>query len=439
MPDAPAPPALVPPFGPLAGITVLDSARFVAGPWASTYLGEFGAQVIHVEGPPFDYPYADPTRTLPPLLPEGAPPDRAVSESWVQYARNKLSVGLDVRTASGHAVFLDLARHADIWIESSRPGTYERLGLSDDVVWSANPRLTIAHVSGYGRTGEPDRLQRPSYDLIGQAYSGYLSLQGRPDPDPPMRAGTALNDTVTGLATAAATLMGYIHAQRSGRGQSVDVAQYEVFFTLLENLALDYFTRGVVRGRFGTGHARLHPYDVHRSADGWVVVAAPTPDSLRGLQRLLGVDDARWRDTDWRLAHRAEVDAVIAAFCASRTAAELERLGVSADVAISRVYDAAAIAADPHYAARGMFVDWNDPVAGEVRGAGVAPRFSATPGGVWRGAPWLGQDNDRVLGELLGYSDQRRAALRDEGTVGARPPTIERAEYPPPFFRRGAP
>ena len=231
-------PAIVRPFGPLAGLRVLESARFVAGPWAATYLGEFGAEVIHLEGPPFEPPYADATRTLRPLLPGAAPGD-AVSESWVQYSRNKLSVGLDLRTPEGRAVFLDLARASDIWVESSRPGTYDKLGLSDAEVSAANPRLTIVHVSGYGRTGEPSRVGAPSYDLTAQAYSGYLSLQGKPDPDPPMRSGTALNDTVTGLAAATAGLMGYIHAQRTGRGQTVDVAQYEVFFVLLENLALD--------------------------------------------------------------------------------------------------------------------------------------------------------------------------------------------------------
>jgi len=431
-------PRLIPPFGPLTGVTVLDSARFVAGPWASTYLGEFGAQVIHVEGPPFAPPYADPTRTLPPVLPEGVPVESTVSESWVQYSRNKLSVGLDVRQPDGRAVFLDLARGADIWIESSRPGTYDRLGLADADLWTVNPRLTIAHVSGYGRSGDPDRIDRPSYDLIGQAFSGYLSLQGRPDPDPPMRAGTALNDTVTGLATGAATLMGYIHAQRTGVGQAIDVAQYEVFFTLLENLALDYFARGVVRGRHGTAHARLHPYDVHRAADGWVVVAAPTDESLRGLQRLVGNDDPRWLDRGWRLAHRDEVDRVVAAFCAPRTAADLERTGRSHDVAISRVYDMAAIAGDPHFAARGMFTEWTDPVAGPVKGASVAPRFEATPGGVWRGAPWLGQDNERVLIDWLGYPRERVAALAASGVVGARPPPAPAGVPTVPFFRRGS-
>lgn len=418
------PRSLVPPFGPLQGIRVLDCGRFVAGPWASTYLGEFGAEVIHIEGPPFGPPYADPTRTLTPMIPEGAPPDSAVSESWVQYSRNKLSLGLDFRRPEGRRVFLELVRRADALIESSRPGTFDRLALSDEELWAAQPALTIVHVSGFGQNGRPERVNAPSYDLIGQAYSGYLSLQGRPDPEPPMRAGTALNDTVTGLAAAAGTLMGIISARRSGRGQSVDVAQYEVFFTLLENLALDYFVRGIVRGRYGTAHPRLHPYDVFRARDGWVVVAAPTPESWRRLRKLLGITDPEWDDAAYRQAHRADADAAIGHFCLERTGMELERFGQENDVAISRVYDIGQIAEDPHYQARGMLLEWEDPVAGRVRGAGVAPKFSSTPGGVWRGAPWLGQDNRAILTGLLGYSSTQVDDLLKAGLLGERPPSI---------------
>ncbi len=415
---------------------MLDSARFVAGPWAATYLGEFGAEVVHVEGPPFAPPYADATRTLRPLLAGHDPADQ-VSESWVQYSRNKLSVGLDARRPEGRAVFLDLLRHSDIWIESSRPGTYDKLGLSDAAVWEANPRLTIVHVSGHGRTGDPSRIAAPSYDLTAQAFSGFLSLQGNPDPDPPMRAATALNDTVTGLASAAAGLMGYIHAQRTGRGQSVDVAQYEIFFLLLENLALDYFVRGVVRARYGSAHARLHPYDVHRARDGWVVVAAPTEESWRGLRDLIGFTDPAYDDRDYRLAHRGPVDARIAEFCRERTRDTLERLGREHDVAIARVLDIADIARDPHYRDRGMFLEWEDPIAGRVKGAGVAPKFSGTPGGVWRGAPWLGQDNDRVLGGLLGYSVEQIARLRTAGIIGEHRPRDGPADTVPFYAREG--
>ena len=427
---------LVPSYGPLAGIRVLESARFVAGPWASGYLGEFGARVIHVEAPPFGPPYADPTRTLRPLL-GGANGEDAVSESWAQYARNKLSVGLDIRRSEGRKVFLDLIGSSDIWIETSRPGTYDRLGLSDAEVWQANPRLTIVHISGHGRTGDPVRVSAPSYDLTAQAFSGFLAIQGNPEPEPPMRAGTALNDTVTGLASATAGLMGYIHAQRTGKGQSVDVAQYEVFFVLLENLAIDYFMRGVVRGRFGSGHARLHPYDVHRASDGWVVVAAPTEDSWPALRDLIGFRAPEHEDRDYRLAHREAVDRAIAEFCRGRTREEHEAIGRAHDIAITKVNDNADIARDPHFLARSMFVEWDDPVAGPVKGAGVAPKFESTPGGVWRGAPWLGQDNDRVLGGVLGYSKETIDRLRSERVIGEHPPTRPPSGPDPYFVREG--
>ncbi|MCI4344912.1 MAG: CoA transferase [Thermoplasmata archaeon] len=435
MVEPPPPRRLIPAFGPLQGLRVIDSGRFVAGPWAATYLGEFGAEVIHVESPPFSFPFADPTRTLPPMLPEGAGPSGGVSESWVQYARNKLSLGLDLRRPEGRQVFLELIRTADIWIESSRPGTYDRLGLSDAAVWEVQPRLTVVHVSGFGQSGDPARLSTPSFDLVGQAYSGFLSLQGEPEPAPPARSGTALNDTVTGLAAAAGAMMGHLSALRTGKGQAVDVAQYEVFFTLLENLALDYFMRGVVRARHGSAHARLHPYDLHRASDGWVVVAAPTPDSWRRLRALIGLNDGAWDETGYRLGHRAEADEAIAQFCAARTGLELEGIGAKNDLALTRVYDIRSIAADPHYRARGMFVEWEDPVAGPVKGAGIAPRFSETPGRVWRGAPWLGQDNRRILGDLLGYDEARIEELVATGTVG-EDRTPRPSVRAPPYFRR---
>ncbi|MCI4340968.1 MAG: CoA transferase [Thermoplasmata archaeon] len=413
---------LVPPFGPLAGVRVLDSGRFVAGPWAATHLAEFGAEVLHVEGPPFHRPYADPTRSLAPFLPARAPGEEPVSESWVQYSRNKLSVGLDYGTPEGRALFVRLLQRSDIWIESSRPGTYDRLGLPDAQILDANPRITIVHVSGFGQHGEAGRIRRPCYDLLAQAYSGFLALQGEPEPSPPMRAGTALNDTVTGLAAAGAALMGFIAAGRTGRGQVVDVAQYEVFFALLENLALDYFARGVVRARHGTGHPRLHPYDVVRAKDGWVVVAAPTPESWQRLRELVGIAPGPWDEMSWRLEHRAEADAQLAPFFAARTVAELEELGRAKDCAVGGVPTIDQLAEDAHYRERGMFLEWEDPVAGRVRGAGIVPRFESTPGRVWRGAPWLGQDNAAVFGGCLGLEAAEIARLSAAGIIGANPP-----------------
>jgi crotonobetainyl-CoA:carnitine CoA-transferase CaiB-like acyl-CoA transferase len=414
-------PTLVPPFGPLAGLRVVDSGRLVAGPWAATHLAEFGAEVIHVEGPPYGPPYSDPTRSIPPMVPEGAERSRQVSESWVQYARNKLSLAMDLRDPEGRALFLELLRRSDIWIESSRPGTYDRLGLDDRTVLRESPRLTIVHVSGFGQSGREERVRSASFDLIGQAYSGFLALQGPPDPAPPSRSGTALNDTVTGLAAAGAALMGYVAAQRTGRGQSVDVAQYEVFFQLLENLALDYFLRGVVRGRHGTAHPRLYPYDLYRAADGWVVVAAPTAESWERLRRFVGLPEGAFDDPAERRARRGELDAHLERFCRERPSAELEAAARAADVAISRIYDMAMIAEEPHYVERGMFLEWDDPVAGRVKGLGIVPKFATTPGGVWRGSPRLGEDTRRVLAERLGLPTAEIERLLRAGIVGEEP------------------
>lgn len=430
-------PATVPAFGPLQGVRVVDTGRVVAGPWAATFLGDFGAEIVHVETPPFGPPYADPSRTLNPVLPAADGGEARVSESWVQYGRNKLSVGIDVGRPEGREVLLDLLKSSDIWIEASRPGTFDKLGLSDATVLAANPKLVVVHISGFGQTGRPEYRTRPSYDLIAQAFSGFLGIQGDPEPAPPLRAATAINDLVTGLAGATSALMGYVHAQRTGQGQVVDVAQYEIFFLMMENMALDYFARGQVRQRVGNAHPRLHPYEVLRAKDGWIVLAAPTPGSWRKLRELFHLPDTvEWNDMAWRASHRSEVNPALEAFTRGRTVAELEAWGLAHDVAFAPILSMADIARNPHYKERGMLLDWDDPVAGRVTGAGIAPRLTETPGRVWRGAPWLGQDNDVVLGTMLGYGRERLDRLKASGIIGADSPRKRVAVSPPRRPRR---
>ena len=412
-----------PRFGPLAGLKVLDTGRVVAGPWGATLLADLGAEVVHVEAPPFAYPYADPTRTLNPTLPEGVPVAERVSESWVQYGRNKLSLGLDIGSEAGRRVFADLLRWAEVWLDASRPGTFARRGFPDRRVLRLNRRLVVTHVTGFGLDGHPEYVQRASYDLVAQAFSGFLGVQGEPDPAPPMRVSVAINDLVTGLAAAFASLAGVTAARRSGRGQVVDVAQYEMFFLMMENMALDYFLRGVVRRRQGSAHPRLHPYEVFRAKDGWVVLAAPTRGAWEKLRTLIPMPRGkRFDDMAWRVAHRRQANAPIERFIARRTTRELERLGLRHDVAFAPIPSMREIARNPHYRQREMLLSWRDPVLGPVRGAGVAPKFLGTPGRVWRGAPWLGQDNVTVLSGLLGYSRARVNTLVGAGVVGAAPP-----------------
>lgn len=397
----------------------MDTGRVVAGPWAATFLGDFGAEVIHVEGPPFGPAYSDPSRLLPPLLPVGARAEDQVSESWVQYGRNKLSLGLDLTQPEGRRILLALFRRSQIWIDASRPGTFDKLGLADRTVLKSNPSLVIVHVSGFGQTGTEGYRRRPSYDLVAQAMSGYLGCQGEAEPRPPMQSGTAINDLVTGLGAATAALMALHHAERTGEGQVVDVAAYELFFLMMENMALDYFARGEVRTRHGAAHPRLYPYGIYPARDGWIALAAPTPLSWKKLRELVGLPAVpAWETMAGRSAARAEIDARLRAFTSVRSVEELEGLGERNDVAFAPILTMREIANNPQYAAREMLLGWEDPVAGPVRGAGVTPKLSRTPGRVWRGAPWLGQDNASVLGGLLGLSEARIGALLRQGVVG---------------------
>lgn len=416
-----SPGGLVPDFGPLNGIRVLDTGRVVAGPWAATILGDFGAEIIHIEGPPFVPPYADPTRGIPPLLPEGELPENSVSESWIQYSRNKLSLGLDVTKKDGASVFLELVKRSDIWIDASRPGTFDKFGLDDRAVLAANPRMVIVHVSGFGQTGRPEYVSRASFSIVAEAFSGYLASQGEPPPQPPTQSATAINDLVTGLGAALGAMMAYVNAGKTGKGQVVDVAQYELFFLMMENMTVDFFMRGVTRARYGNAHPRLQPYEIYRAKDGWIVLAAPTPRSWERLRDWAKLpNDANWNSMGWRVKNRDEVNARITEVTVKHSIEELEAIGVEQDIAFAPILTMKDIAGNKHYKERQMLLEWEDPAAGKVTGAGIAPKFSDTPGRVWRGAPWLGQDNELVLKGILDYDDEEIAALRSSGILGER-------------------
>ena len=166
-----------------------------------------------------------------------------------------------------------------------------------------------------------------------------------------------------------------------------------------------------------------------------MVLAAPTAEAWKKVRVLVGISEPGSEAADWPARHRTEVDAAIVRYFEARTTVELEGIGRDADVAISRVYDMADISRDPHYRARSMFLEWEDPIAGPVQGAGIAPKFGRTPGLVWRGAPWLGQDNRAILHDILGYAEPEIRVLESSGILGSCAPS---GSMPPevPFYRR---
>ena len=403
-------------FGPLQGIRILSSGTIIAQPFAAEMAAEMGAEVIQIERPGVGDAV---WRNLE--FPIEAEDGTSVAAGWVQDRRNMRHVTLNLATPEGKDMFLRLIPQFDIWMESSIPGSYTEWGLDDATVLKANPQLIIAHVSGYGQDGHPDYLGRASYDFIGQAFGGLMHLTGFPEPDPPVKATPWTADYITALFCLWSCLAGYIYAQRTGKGQVIDVAQYESIHHVLAGTMVAYYELGLVRGRAGNAAGMFQPYDTYQAKDGWVIIAAVGTVFDR-VCRVLGLDST---EDHWRRAHREvqspngiEFDAILRGWVEERTIEEVVSIMNAAQVGCCSIMNATDIAEDPHYAARDVHIEWEDLCLGKtVKGTGIAPKFSLTPGKVWRGSVPLGYDNELVYKRLLGLGSDEVSQLSEKGIL----------------------
>ena len=411
-------PSLVPEqFGPLQGVRILSTGTIVAQPFAASLAADMGAEVIHVERPK----EGDIWRQLGRPIPLPGEDGGTASTTWVQEHRNTFCVTLDMSTAEGKDLFLQLVSHADIWMESSKAGTYDRWGLDDETVLATNPALVITHVSGYGQTGHPDYLGRASYDVVGQAFGGMMHLNGSPDPEPPLSAAPLSADYITALYCLWSSLAGYIHAQRTGRGQVIDLAQYEAIHHILSGTMTAYYELGIVRERAGHKGYRVQPFGAYRASDGWVIIAA-VGTVFDKVCSILGLDssEAKWRlaATEAASVEGVEFDAILSGWVEERTVQEVEEIMNASQVACCPIMSARDMAENPHYRARELHIEWDDVQLGrKVKGVGFTPKFSETPGKVWRGSVSLGHDNDLIYGHYLGLRPDELEELRETGTI----------------------
>jgi len=396
--------------GVLAGLLVLDAGTMVGGPFAGTLAADYGADVIKIEKPGA----GDPIREWPPIK-EG------VSLWWKVTGRNKRLVTLDLRTERGRALFLRLVEKADAVIENFRPGTFARWGLSYEELARVNPRIVLVHVSGYGQTGP--YTHRPGYGTVAEAMSGIPSFTGFPD-KPPTLSAFPLADTLA----ATFALVGLLSAvyerdvAGSGRGQEVDVSLYEPVFRLAESQVIGYDQLGIVKQRRGNRLEEDSPRNAYATADGeWLTISASSDRTFARLAEAIGRPelalDPRFSDNASRIAHDAELDGIIAAWMAARTADEIMDVLARQDVVAGKVYDVEDIFEDPHFAAREDIVSVPDLDFGTVKMPGVFPRFSRSSCRVrWSGGR-MGQDNDKVYGELLGLGQGELGELRAQGVI----------------------
>jgi crotonobetainyl-CoA:carnitine CoA-transferase CaiB-like acyl-CoA transferase len=403
-------------FGPLQGVKIVSTGTLIAQPFAAELAAEMGAEVIQIERPGLgDVGWRNIGVNL--TSKDGK---SSVATSWIQERRNVFCVTLDLSKPRGRELFIRFAERADIWMESSRPGTYQKWGLDDAAMWKVNPRLVIAHVSGFGQTGDPNYVHRASYDVVGQAAGGMMYQTGFPDPTPPTRAAPWTGDYITALFTMWSSIAGLTYARTTGKGQAIDVAQYEAIHKTMGGTMLEYFQKGVVRERSGNRAQGFQPLDTFAASDGWVVMGALAEVYGRMLQ-VIGLDpcDPKWETARTQLEsiEGIEFDAILRGWISERTVREVVDKMAEGAVPCSPIMSGKDIAEDAQYRAREMHVEWNDEQVGAVKGIGVAPKFSLTPGKIVRGSVAIGHDNERVYREMLGVSADEIEALRREKII----------------------
>ena len=402
-------------FGPLQGVKIVSTGTLIAQPFAAELAAEMGAEVIQVERPGVgDTGWRNIGIRLKNL--NDGPP---VATTWVQERRNVFCVTLDMSKPRGREVLLKLVSRADIWMESSKPGTYQKWNLDDATVWKVNPKLVITHVSGFGQTGDPDYVMRPSYDVVGQAVGGMMYQTGYPE-TPPTRAAPWTGDYITALFTLWSSLAGLTYARSTGKGQSIDLAQYEAIHKTIGGTMLEYFQEGVVRERSGNRAQGFQPLDSFQASDGWVVLGA-LGDVYNRLLPVIGLDpkDEKWQSARVNLEsiEGIEFDAILRGWISERTVAEVVHAMAQGKVPCAPIMTSKDMAEDPQYRARQMHVEWEDLQAGKVRGIGIAPKFSLTPGKIVRGSVAVGHDNQRVYGDLLGISPAEMEGLKKDKVI----------------------
>jgi len=396
---------------PLSGVRVVDVGNFLAGPYAASIMGEFGAELLKVE-----HPIAgDPMRRF------GTPSPRAdATLKWLSEGRNRKSVTIDLRQPEGVQLFLRLLAKSDVLIENFRPGTMEEWGLTWERIREANPKLVMLRVSGYGQTGPYRR--RSGFAHIAQAFGGLNYLAGFPGETPVLPGTVPLGDYIASLFGAIGILIALRHSEATGRGQVIDVGIYESVFRVLEEIAAVYGANGKIREREGSGSFVACPHGHFRTKDDkWIAIACTTDKMFERLSIAMGQphlsSSSLFGDQRKRLAARDQVNQIVIDWVGARTRDEVLQLCLDEEVPAGKVNSIADIFEDEQFAARGNLARITEELTGEVVLPGVVPTLSATPGRITNLGPTLGNATDDVMRELLGLADAELRRLHAQKII----------------------
>ena len=403
----------------LGHLRVLDLTRVLAGPWCTQLLADLGADVIKVERPGS----GDDTRAWgPPYLKDAAGAETSEAAYYLSANRGKRSVTINIATAEGQSLIRKLAEHCDIVVENYMVGQLAKYKLDYASLATINPQLIYCSITGFGQTG-PHRA-RAGYDFIMQGIGGFMSITGERDDRPgggPQKAGVAVSDLMTGMYSAVAILAAVTHRERTGEGQHIDMALYDVMLAMLANMNMNYLTSGKAPGRAGNAHPNIVPYQVFATSDGHVVVAVGNDSQFVKFCAAAGVphlaSDARYQRNADRVRNRqaliGELEAVMRARPVVFWVEQLDAAGVPC----GPINDIAHALADPQVAARGLRIDLPHALAGRVPMVANPIKLSATPPSYELPPPMLGEHTAEVLRELAGVSNDELQRLQSRRIV----------------------
>jgi formyl-CoA transferase/CoA:oxalate CoA-transferase len=388
---------------PLAGFRVLDLTRYLAGPFCTMLLSDYGADVLKVE-----------SRKGREFRPPGAKRD---SYFFLSANRGKRSLALDYRTDAGRDVLLRMLERCDVLVENFRPGVMAELGLGAEELCERFPRLVYCGISGFGADGP--YAGRPGFDQIAQGMSGFMSLTGTAESGP-TRAGIAISDLLGGIFAAHGIQLALLARERTGRGQVVNTSLLEATIGILSWGAGMFFESGRVPGPAGQHHPLSSPYGRFRARDGYLNIAAGSEvmwERLAGALEPAWIDDPRFATVLDRLKNRdelsAEIDTALAAHDVPHWVEHINAAGVPC----GPVLDIGQVFSDPQVLARQMLVELDHPEIGTYKTTGLPVKLSDTPGRIERRPPLLGEHTDEVLTEL-GFTLDELATLRATDVLG---------------------
>jgi crotonobetainyl-CoA:carnitine CoA-transferase CaiB-like acyl-CoA transferase len=405
--------------GPLSHIRVLDLSRVLAGPWASQNLADLGAEVIKVERPGT----GDDSRAFgPPWVKDRAGHDTKDSAYFTSANRGKKSITLNIAAPEGQAIARELALASDVLIENYKYGDLARYGLAYDQLRALNGRLIYCSVTGFGQTG-PYR-ERPGYDFMIQGMGGMMSVTGEPDDAPgggPQRAGVPIADIITGMYASIAICAALAHRERTGKGQSLDLALLDSQIALLAYQNTNYFATGKPPKRIGNLHPNIVPYQPFRAADGEVILACGNDNLYRKFCEAAGcaelARDARFVTNGKRVENRAELTRLLAEVFKKRSKRDWLELLEAAGVPNGPINDVAQVFEEPQVKARGVRIELEHAAAGKLPLVASPMRFSETPIEYRQAPPLVGEHTEEILRAVLGKGEGEIARLRKAGVI----------------------